>query len=701
MVYNSLKNFFFITTYDHVSAEVINTLFNNHPDFKCHYDRQSTLLPTVNNTPLQEYMNLEDRTGFVGNVKSFTAFSFAIAKCKADLQDDIKVINITMPISLRIKLLLYNWLRLGLSEEEVHRVLLNELQQLQVADLINYYNFNVVYNVILTHIAMNIKMHGLNNYADATSPRAKIFYIALALSISLDEMDSMVAKHNVAFDSMLQDPDLYFNLVSILSNQKVNIASECKDKLTVLVKNFNQDIMAINKLEFSIWQNELITWCFNNLMHQQLRSLTIQSSFLSLVYSLNLLKSKFSDACFYIANKQLLLKNTNIHYELILLQIPVQMREKSLLLPRSVLQNMYNPNTRFLYDLSLEAVTFGDGNQDDWLAMHRILKEAGVPAHKIYFICCNYNVSKYYSQWADKYSPDYRINVFGNHFMPLVRIHELIKDKEFQKIKHQLIDIAKKTVTDNIYRPHYFMCLNLKTRVIRTALLLFLLHRNHFAKGIITYLGRQNLSPSEIKISEQNDPFFAPEQAEWFYDQLPEGKSLLQYFNQLEAMVPIVYDVKANDQFDGNWPLKQLIPELAKYGVVEQFESYFEIVTETYFLNESTLNITEKTIKPILRFQMFIIVGSPHILSALHELGFQTFSPYIDETYDTITDPVQRFICIMKEIDRLCSLSIDELHQLYCKLWPRILHNYNRLTQDGYELLTRETDKLLQEFICV
>lgn len=699
MNYDGAKKFFFVTTYDNISAEIIKTLLSHHPEFQCQLDRQTTLFPSISAKSLQELI-LNSGSAIKGNIKSFTALSLDLAKRRENMQNKIIAINVTMPKSLRVKLLLNNWFNSGLSENEIYQTLLNELQQHHIADLVNQYGFNAFCNTILRDIERYIQVNNLQNLSELSSIRAKIFYIALALAISMDELDGQIAKNNLAFDEMMQNSDVFFNALNIISEQQVSITPEYKTKITGLINNFNQIITQINQIQFASWQNDLINWYSNNELIKQMRVTAIQSSFLSLKYALDFLKNKKNDDCFEITNNQLLLKNNNFHYELIFIHVPMQMRDKNLILPRTVLQNKNNANTRFLYDLSYEAVTFGDGNQEDWLTMHSLLEEAGVPPDKVYFVCSNTNVKKSYSSWADKNNIHYRFKVFGNHYWPMRRACELIQDTEFQKIKNQLIDVAKQTVENNIYRPHYFMCLNLKTRLIRTALLLFLLQRNHFSKGIITYLGRHNLGPSTTKISKQKDPYFIPEQIDQFFNQLPDGKLLLEYFEQLDQMTPIVYDVKAGDVFDSNWPLKQLIPELGKYGKVEQFESYFEIVTETYFLTDETLNITEKTIKPILRFQIFIIIGSPHTLSALRELGFQTFAPYIDETYDTIIDPVQRFTHITKEIDRLCSLSIKELHELYCALWPRILHNYNRLTQDGLELLTHETNKLLEEFIC-
>jgi len=87
--------------------------------------------------------------------------------------------------------------------------------------------------------------------------------------------------------------------------------------------------------------------------------------------------------------------------------------------------------------------------------------------------------------------------------------------------------------------------------------------------------------------------------------------------------------------------------------------SYFSVVTETYFskkldsYNYSYKFFSEKIFKPIVFKHPFIFMGWPGALQELKKLGYKTFSPYIDETYDTIEDDFQRYSMITKEILRL------------------------------------------------
>ena len=108
-------------------------------------------------------------------------------------------------------------------------------------------------------------------------------------------------------------------------------------------------------------------------------------------------------------------------------------------------------------------------------------------------------------------------------------------------------------------------------------------------------------------------------------------------------------------------------------------ESYIHITSETVFdVNyDMTPFFSEKTFRPITNLQPFIFLGNAHSLKKLHELGFKTFHPVIDESYDTVDDPVARMRLIEKEIVKLNELPLKELHELYHSLESILLHNFN------------------------
>jgi len=119
--------------------------------------------------------------------------------------------------------------------------------------------------------------------------------------------------------------------------------------------------------------------------------------------------------------------------------------------------------------------------------------------------------------------------------------------------------------------------------------------------------------------------------------------------------------------------------------------SYFSLVQETFYdnlLNFSTgdipfyecIFITEKTYRPIYFKHPFIVLGVSGTLAGLKQYGFKTFSPYFDESYDDIADPVLRLQTALNEVKRLCSLSNEEWLTIQRELLPILEYNYDIIT---------------------
>lgn len=104
-------------------------------------------------------------------------------------------------------------------------------------------------------------------------------------------------------------------------------------------------------------------------------------------------------------------------------------------------------------------------------------------------------------------------------------------------------------------------------------------------------------------------------------------------------------------------------------SITEKFydDTYFSVVSETYFYHsdsfEKGIFLTEKTFKPMLFKHPFILMGMPNLLRTLRELGYKTFSPFINEDYDNELDPNKRLLMIVNEVERLCNLTENELNQ--------------------------------------
>ena len=100
-------------------------------------------------------------------------------------------------------------------------------------------------------------------------------------------------------------------------------------------------------------------------------------------------------------------------------------------------------------------------------------------------------------------------------------------------------------------------------------------------------------------------------------------------------------------------------------------QCYFAICSETSF---EVSRLTTSPVKTIL-LNPFLLVGGAGSLGILHSFGFKTFPNIFDESYDEIEDPVTRHKHLVNEVERICSLTEDEKHQLYLESIPTIKYN--------------------------
>lgn len=107
--------------------------------------------------------------------------------------------------------------------------------------------------------------------------------------------------------------------------------------------------------------------------------------------------------------------------------------------------------------------------------------------------------------------------------------------------------------------------------------------------------------------------------------------------------------------------------------------SYIHITSESEFESNASPFFSEKTWRPIINLQPFIYLGNPYSLKKLHTLGFKTFHPFIDETYDNVEDRNIRFLMIEKEISKLSKMNIEEIHNWYYSIVDILIHNQEQI----------------------
>lgn len=123
-------------------------------------------------------------------------------------------------------------------------------------------------------------------------------------------------------------------------------------------------------------------------------------------------------------------------------------------------------------------------------------------------------------------------------------------------------------------------------------------------------------------------------------------------------------------------------------------DTWVTVVSESSYI-ENTCFLSEKTFKTIACSHPFIIYGNKGSLQALRELGYQTFSPFIDESYDNL-EAWPRLEAILNALRKIQVIPSGERIHWFSELRSRVEHNTKTLSDYGMKKLRDRFIKMLQ-----
>lgn len=173
------------------------------------------------------------------------------------------------------------------------------------------------------------------------------------------------------------------------------------------------------------------------------------------------------------------------------------------------------------------------------------------------------------------------------------------------------------------------------------------LHREHRLRLVNKMLG----------LDLVKDSYYSFEGEFYFVQSIPTLNDEL--YSNIKANAQL-FPMRLNITPERNNPVNIQPDDLIYYR-----DSYFSLVTETLFYGkdypnqhhrpyvEDSIFITEKTYRCFALLHPFVLMGRPHLLKQLRKEGYKTFSPFIDESYDSIENDDERFEAICAEVLRL------------------------------------------------
>ena len=160
-------------------------------------------------------------------------------------------------------------------------------------------------------------------------------------------------------------------------------------------------------------------------------------------------------------------------------------------------------------------------------------------------------------------------------------------------------------------------------------------------------------------------------------------KELLEFYSKYDSSSHTWYD---EPDLENN--------KASSLNVEAHGNTFVNVVSES-LIHPTTIFFSEKTFKPILLAQPFIIVGNPFSLRTLREQGYQTFSKWWDESYDEEEDFYKRFEKICSLLLEISKWDDEKCFNMTQEMLPTLLHNFNVLLE-GRSI--KDTIKKLENF---
>lgn len=303
-------------------------------------------------------------------------------------------------------------------------------------------------------------------------------------------------------------------------------------------------------------------------------------------------------------------------------------------LNETYLKKLRNKEAIFLIDQTLE------GYQKGWLWkwVHDECLNYGISPEAIVYVTGNLDAPEQYKIWADNLNLKERIKVIAfSNFE--IDIRRLANESNLTNDFNSLIEYKKNNVIKT------FNCMNKRLRRHRIIFYLYLQRDNLLDKGLISMnsfddvlLKNSPFTKHDIDLSKQ----FLP----------------LRIYNE--------DNTENNDLFYIN----RIVDRVYK-------DSWVTVISEaSYYSEDQTIFISEKTYKPIACLHPFIILGNKGSLKKLREMGYKTFKGFIDESYDDYED-YERFQAIINSIKKIDS--IENKLEWYISMRSILEHNYNTL----------------------
>ena len=250
--------------------------------------------------------------------------------------------------------------------------------------------------------------------------------------------------------------------------------------------------------------------------------------------------------------------------------------------------------------------------------------------------CCNEAHTFIVKQLYDTDIPPENIILFSENKNIVTEVHNIFKDNKpkvywsltfelgikFQLYLNRFNFQNVNTLTKKVYTKK-FLNFNRRWRLHRPAVVALLYAYQLLDKG---YISLASVTDDNLNWNTVYDSILKV---------LDDDLSLLLKQNKSEIIkLPDLY--LDTNNLSVNRP-RLVEDDISFEQTRELYENtYFSLISETYFFDNQTMFFTEKTFKPIAFQHPFMVFGMKGTLQFLKYLGFETYDHIFDESYDSL-----------------------------------------------------------------
>lgn len=280
----------------------------------------------------------------------------------------------------------------------------------------------------------------------------------------------------------------------------------------------------------------------------------------------------------------------------------------------------------------------------------KLEQHPSIPHNKIIYMVAAADIEQVYNKFVEDYNipPEHRIQVMYTHHV-------------YKRFRYLENGIKEFDYDNTVPKERKFLSLNRLWHDHRLIMVSLMAERDLLKHGYVS-LGVMEFQKEHAQ--DKIDHIYSVDYG--------LGREIANGYAKIKPNLPLQID--DIDLFQNQFSMNSLPVDFYQ-------KSYFSLVSSTNGMlsQEQSVGFTEKEVKPIMYKHPFIIYNLPGALAHLKSMGFLTFEPWFDESYDKETNDYKRLDMILKEVKRLSELTFEQWNVIIKEMEPVLAHNYNRM----------------------